>query len=168
RPGSGADALRVAGPGRRAPRRAHGVSDGGERGPDAPAARRPRHQARGRRLRAAPPLPGPLLLHPALRGLRRRDPVPRRPDARQRPRGPLGGRRCDGVQTPAPERQKRAHAGRRMSADTVVFIPAWNEEDNLPAVLADLKAELPAVDVLVVDDGSTDRTAEVARDHGAE
>ena len=53
-------------------------------------------------------------------------------------------------------------------SDTVVFIPAWNEEQNLPAVLDDLEAELPAVDVLVVDDGSTDGTAAVARDHGAE
>jgi glycosyltransferase involved in cell wall biosynthesis len=53
-------------------------------------------------------------------------------------------------------------------SDTVVFIPAWNEEGNLPAVLDDLHAELPEVDVLVVDDGSTDRTADVAREHGAE
>ena len=53
-------------------------------------------------------------------------------------------------------------------SDTVVFIPAWNEEDNLPAVLDGLHAELPDADVLVVDDGSTDRTAEVAREHGAE
>jgi glycosyltransferase involved in cell wall biosynthesis len=52
--------------------------------------------------------------------------------------------------------------------DTVVFIPAWNEEQNLPAVLDDLKTELPAVDVLVVDDGSTDGTAAVARERGAE
>jgi hypothetical protein len=52
-------------------------------------------------------------------------------------------------------------------SDTVVFVPAWNEEDNLPAVLDGLHAELPGVDVLVVDDGSTDRTAEVARTHGA-
>ena len=52
--------------------------------------------------------------------------------------------------------------------DTVVFIPAWNEEQSLPAVLDDLKAELPDVDVLVVDDGSTDRTADVAREHGAD
>src|SRR5262245_18519991 len=52
--------------------------------------------------------------------------------------------------------------------DTVVFIPAWNEEANLPDVLAELHAELPDVDVLVVDDGSTDRTAEVARNGGAE
>ncbi|MDF2750768.1 MAG: glycosyl transferase [Gaiellaceae bacterium] len=53
-------------------------------------------------------------------------------------------------------------------SDTVVFVPAWNEEDNLPAVLQELKRELPEVDVLVVDDGSTDRTADVAREHGAE
>ena len=53
-------------------------------------------------------------------------------------------------------------------SDTLVFIPAWNEEENLPAVLDDLHAELPDADVLVVDDGSTDRTADVAREHGAE
>jgi glycosyltransferase involved in cell wall biosynthesis len=53
-------------------------------------------------------------------------------------------------------------------SETLVFIPAWNEEDNLPAVLDGLHAELPDADVLVVDDGSTDRTADVAREHGAE
>jgi len=53
------------------------------------------------------------------------------------------------------------------SKDTIVFIPAWNEEDNLPAVLDELSRELPEADVLVVDDGSTDRTAELARTHGA-
>jgi glycosyltransferase involved in cell wall biosynthesis len=53
-------------------------------------------------------------------------------------------------------------------SDTVVFIPAWNEEDNLPAVLDGLHAELPDADVLVVDDGSTDGTADVARAHGAQ
>jgi glycosyltransferase involved in cell wall biosynthesis len=52
-------------------------------------------------------------------------------------------------------------------ADTVVFIPAWNEADNLPDVLAELHRELPDVDVLVVDDGSTDATAEIARADGA-
>jgi glycosyltransferase involved in cell wall biosynthesis len=51
---------------------------------------------------------------------------------------------------------------------TVVFIPAWNEEENLPAVLDGLHERLPDVDVLVVDDGSTDGTAAVAREHGAE
>ena len=53
-------------------------------------------------------------------------------------------------------------------SDTVVFIPAWNEEANLPAVLEGLHTELPDADVVVIDDGSTDRTADVARAHGAQ
>ncbi len=51
--------------------------------------------------------------------------------------------------------------------DTVVFIPAWNEEGNLPAVLDELALELPGIDVLVIDDGSTDATADIALDRGA-
>jgi glycosyltransferase involved in cell wall biosynthesis len=53
-------------------------------------------------------------------------------------------------------------------SDLVVFIPAYNEAENLPAVLDGLHERLPDADVLVVDDGSTDRTAAVAREHGAE
>jgi glycosyltransferase involved in cell wall biosynthesis len=52
-------------------------------------------------------------------------------------------------------------------ADTLVFIPAWNEADSLPEVLAEAKRDLPDVDLLVIDDGSTDDTAEVARKAGA-
>jgi glycosyltransferase involved in cell wall biosynthesis len=52
-------------------------------------------------------------------------------------------------------------------SDTLVFIPAWNEEENLGPVLDALHLELPGVDVLVVDDGSTDGTAAVAQAHGA-
>jgi glycosyltransferase involved in cell wall biosynthesis len=51
--------------------------------------------------------------------------------------------------------------------DTLVFLPAWNEEESLPAVLDELRSGLPQADVLVVDDGSTDRTADVARESGA-
>lgn len=51
--------------------------------------------------------------------------------------------------------------------DTIVFIPAWNEEENLPAVLDEVAKGLPGVAVLVVDDGSTDATAAVARERGA-
>jgi glycosyltransferase involved in cell wall biosynthesis len=52
--------------------------------------------------------------------------------------------------------------------DTLVFIPAWNEEQSLPAVLDELQRDIPEADVLVVDDGSVDQTAAVAREHGAE
>jgi glycosyltransferase involved in cell wall biosynthesis len=54
-----------------------------------------------------------------------------------------------------------------VTADTLVFVPAWNEGENLPDVLEELRRELPRTDVLVVDDGSTDRSADVAREHGA-
>jgi glycosyltransferase involved in cell wall biosynthesis len=51
---------------------------------------------------------------------------------------------------------------------TVVFIPAWNEERSLPGVLAEAHGSLPEADLLVIDDGSTDGTAEVARAAGAD
>jgi hypothetical protein len=53
------------------------------------------------------------------------------------------------------------------TSETLIFIPAWNEEESLPAVLEELHSELPDADVLVVDDGSTDRTTDVAREHDA-
>jgi len=46
----------------------------------------------------------------------------------------------------------------------LVVIPAHNEEQSLPGTLAELKARAPDVDILVVDDGSHDRTRVVARD----
>ena len=49
-----------------------------------------------------------------------------------------------------------------------VIIPARNEEHNLPTLLRSLAAQNPnPKEVIVVDDGSTDRTASVAREHGA-
>lgn len=48
-----------------------------------------------------------------------------------------------------------------------MFIPAWNEEANLPAVLGELRSGLPEADLLVIDDGSTDGTAMIAASHGA-
>lgn len=49
-----------------------------------------------------------------------------------------------------------------------VIVPARNEERNLPSLLRSLERQEPRpLEVLVVDDGSTDRTAEVAREGGA-
>jgi 4,4'-diaponeurosporenoate glycosyltransferase len=49
-----------------------------------------------------------------------------------------------------------------------VIIPARNEEHNLPTLLPSLASQaVKPREILVVDDGSTDRTAEVARQLGA-
>ncbi|MRX42899.1 MULTISPECIES: glycosyltransferase [Agromyces] len=50
-----------------------------------------------------------------------------------------------------------------------VQIPCLNEEETLPAVLKSIPREIPGVDeveILVIDDGSTDRTVEVAKELG--
>lgn len=49
----------------------------------------------------------------------------------------------------------------------VAVIPALNEARSLPGVLGALRAAAPGVDACVVDDGSTDATAEVAARLGA-
>lgn len=50
----------------------------------------------------------------------------------------------------------------------LVVVPALNEERSLPGVLQELTASCDGYDVLVVSDGSSDRTARVAREGGAE
>ena len=54
-----------------------------------------------------------------------------------------------------------------MPPRAIVIIPAFNEEASLPGVLSDLRSHAPDFDVLVVDDGSSDRTAAVAAANGA-
>src|SRR5690606_4602044 len=57
--------------------------------------------------------------------------------------------------------------GRIGAMRTLVFIPAWNEEASVAAVIADVRKALPDADLLVVDDGSVDATAARAREAGA-
>ena len=50
-----------------------------------------------------------------------------------------------------------------------VQVPCLNEEQTLPLVLAGIPKKIPGVDtieILIIDDGSTDRTLEVAREFG--
>ncbi|MFP4176989.1 MAG: glycosyltransferase family 2 protein [Candidatus Brocadiia bacterium] len=53
----------------------------------------------------------------------------------------------------------------------IIQIPCYNEEKTLPETLADLPEEVEGVEevqTLVINDGSTDRTVEVARKHGVD
>ena len=51
---------------------------------------------------------------------------------------------------------------------TLVILPAWNEAGNLPPLLDELRRRYPQYDVLVVNDGSSDRTSQVAQAWGVQ
>ncbi len=68
----------------------------------------------------------------------------------------------------APDAAPDPRRGAPPTLRTLVLVPSYNEEENLPRVLAGIRAHAPAgTDVLVVDDCSGDRTSEVARGGGA-
>ncbi|MCY7326130.1 MAG: glycosyltransferase family 2 protein [Microbacteriaceae bacterium] len=50
---------------------------------------------------------------------------------------------------------------------TLVVMPAFNEEESIGDVIREVFAKLPGMNLLVVDDGSVDDTARVARKAGA-
>ena len=52
-----------------------------------------------------------------------------------------------------------------MSEKVLVVVPAWNEQASIAKVISELKTR--GFDVLVVDDGSTDKTSFIARQNGA-
>ena len=53
------------------------------------------------------------------------------------------------------------------SKKVLIIIPAFNEEQNIEYVISCVKKELPYYDILVVNDGSWDRTGHIARELGA-
>lgn len=54
-----------------------------------------------------------------------------------------------------------------MADRVLIVVPAWNEAASIGDVVREIRAELPAADVLVVDDGSRDGTADQAKAAGA-
>lgn len=54
-----------------------------------------------------------------------------------------------------------------MSDKVIIIIPAYNEERTIEGVLREVRAVMPQADILVVNDGSGDRTADVAKRAGA-
>jgi hypothetical protein len=65
------------------------------------------------------------------------------------------------------KRPRAARAAAAGAPDSVlVLIPAYNEADSLPFVLAEMREHRDRFDVLVVDDGSIDETPHVLARHG--
>lgn len=60
------------------------------------------------------------------------------------------------------ERDKVVHDLQPELAKLSVVVPAYNEESAIEAVLRALRTACPSVDIIVVDDGSTDRTRSIA------
>ncbi len=73
------------------------------------------------------------------------------------------------------ERERRDSAEpafeRRRPVKLIIQIPCFNEEESLPETLSQLPRHLAGIDIvewLVIDDGSTDHTVEVARANGVD
>lgn len=58
-------------------------------------------------------------------------------------------------------------SAQRERPDTLVIMPAWNESESIGNTIKEVFEFGPPCDVLVVDDGSRDNTAQVAREAGA-
>jgi len=54
-----------------------------------------------------------------------------------------------------------------MISNTIVIIPAFNEESSITSVVESIRAALNDVDIVVIDDGSTDNTVVYAKNAGA-
>jgi hypothetical protein len=59
------------------------------------------------------------------------------------------------------DRPERKEVGR-----VSIVLPAYNEAGAIPIVVNDIRAHVPDAEIVVVDDASTDETAEIAREAG--
>ncbi|MCB0332970.1 MAG: glycosyltransferase family 2 protein, partial [Bdellovibrionales bacterium] len=50
-------------------------------------------------------------------------------------------------------------------SNVTIILPALNEEAAIGTILASLRSSLPESEIIVIDDGSIDHTAQVAREH---
>jgi glycosyltransferase involved in cell wall biosynthesis len=64
--------------------------------------------------------------------------------------------------------EERIALGTTTKSDVLVIIPAYNEAENLPHVLADLARCSPGLDVVVIDDASWDETPRIAAGLGVD
>src|SRR5207245_9235086 len=82
-----------------------------------------------------------------------------------RPSSPAHSMRARAASVPNPrldaDRGRTTVRAAERTKRTLCLIPAYNEAANLPIVIGEVRVACPTVDILVVDDGSTDSTADV-------
>ncbi|WP_155970788.1 glycosyltransferase family 2 protein [Streptococcus ruminantium] len=54
----------------------------------------------------------------------------------------------------------------KKKSDTLIIIPAYNEEGSIEAVVNNLESNFPEFDYVVINDGSKDRTSEICHENG--
>lgn len=52
------------------------------------------------------------------------------------------------------------------SKEVIIIIPAYNEEGNITSLIKNIRSKISGADIVIIDDGSTDRTARVAEKAG--
>ncbi len=73
----------------------------------------------------------------------------------------------DGDKTELPEEQTRDFEVKKLKSKLTILVPAYNEEKHIVETIVSLKNQtLPPEEIIVIDDCSTDRTAEKARQMG--
>src|SRR4051794_17129649 len=65
------------------------------------------------------------------------------------------------------DRSEQALDPRLAALKRIAIVPAFNEADSITAVIAEILASDPQLEIVVIDDGSTDGTAAAARKTGA-
>jgi glycosyltransferase involved in cell wall biosynthesis len=53
-----------------------------------------------------------------------------------------------------------------LKSKALIIVPAYNEQDSLPRTISELRFNAPSFDIVIVNDGSTDNTSQVAKQIG--
>lgn len=67
-----------------------------------------------------------------------------------------------------PEQRYFKDVAPQLSTEVLAVMPALNEDESIAAIIQEIKHQLPWIPILVVDDGSTDRTRDISLTSGAQ
>lgn len=83
-----------------------------------------------------------------------------------RPSDSMSARRVDTAAVASAKAEAPAYTTKRIPTRVLGLIPAHNEAATLPGVIAEIRGSDPTLDLLVIDDGSTDDTPDVIEELG--